>query len=44
LLDSAIPASFLVPTPSDDAALTEDEDPLEDGTLFDEETDETAGS
>ncbi len=44
LLDSAIPASFLVPTPSDDDALTEDEDPLEDGTLFDEETDETAGS
>ncbi|MGV2976081.1 SMC-Scp complex subunit ScpB [Roseibium alexandrii] len=44
LLDSAIPASFLVPIPSDDVALTEDEDPLEDGTLFDEETDETAGS
>ncbi|MEP1934603.1 MAG: SMC-Scp complex subunit ScpB [Roseibium sp.] len=42
LLDSAVPASFMVPTPNDDAALTEDEDPLEDGSLFDDETDETA--
>ncbi|WP_420415231.1 SMC-Scp complex subunit ScpB [Roseibium sp.] len=42
LLDSAIPASFMVPTPNDDTALAEDEDPLEDGTLFDDETDETA--
>ena len=46
LLDSAIPASFLVPVPNDDAALTEDEDPLEDGSLFDddEHADETAES
>ncbi|QFT32283.1 hypothetical protein FIV00_17460 [Labrenzia sp. THAF82] len=42
LLDSAVPASFMVPTPNDDAALTEDEDPLEDGSLFDGDTDETA--
>ncbi|MEP3047320.1 MAG: SMC-Scp complex subunit ScpB [Roseibium sp.] len=42
LLDSAVPASFMVPTPNDDAGLTEDEDPLEDGSLFDDETDETA--
>lgn len=42
LLDSAVPASFLVPTPSDEDALTEDEDPLEDGSLFDEPADETA--
>jgi segregation and condensation protein B len=41
LLDSAIPASFMVPAPNDDTALAEDEDPLEDGTLFDDETDET---
>lgn len=40
LLDSAIPASFMVPTPNDDEALAEDEDPLEDGSLFDDETDE----
>jgi len=46
LLDSAIPASFLVPVPNDDSALTEDEDPLEDGSLFDddEHADETAES
>lgn len=45
LLDSAVPASFLVPTPNDDTSLTEDEDPLEDGSLFDDdEADETAGS
>ena len=45
LLDSAVPASFLVPTPNDDIALTEDEDPLEDGSLFDDDdADETAGS
>ncbi len=37
LLDSAVPASFMVPTPNDAAALTEEEDPLEDGTLFDED-------
>jgi len=37
LLDSAVPASFLVPSPSDDPALTEDEDPLEEGTLFEED-------
>ncbi len=42
LLDSAVPASFMVPTPNDDAALMEDEDPLEDGSLFDGDTDETA--
>lgn len=41
LLDSAVPASFMVPIPNDDAALTEDEDPLEDGSLFDDETAET---
>ncbi|MTI45670.1 condensin subunit ScpB [Roseibium hamelinense] len=35
LLDSAIPASFMVPTPDDDEALTEDEDPLDDESLFD---------
>ncbi|WP_417683939.1 SMC-Scp complex subunit ScpB [Roseibium sp.] len=35
MLDSAIPASFLVPTPNDDEELGEDEDPLEDGSLFD---------
>lgn len=39
LLDSAIPASFLVPVPNDDTALTEDEDPLEDGSLFDDDED-----
>ncbi len=42
LLDSAVPASFLVPTPNDDVALTEDEDPLEDGSLFDTDAVETA--
>ncbi len=42
LLDSAIPASFLVPTPNDDLALTEDEDPLEDGSLFDDDAEEPA--
>lgn len=44
LLDSAVPASFMVPTPNDDVALTEEEDPLEDGTLFDDDTDEPAGA
>jgi len=44
LLDSAIPASFLVPAPDDDAALTEDEDPLEDGSLFDDDADDPAGA
>ncbi|GAA0770652.1 SMC-Scp complex subunit ScpB [Roseibium denhamense] len=37
LLDSAVPASFMVPTPNDDASLTDDEDPLDEGSLFDEE-------
>src|SRR5215475_9078127 len=31
LLDSRLPTGFIVPTPSDDAALREDEDPLEPG-------------
>ncbi|MBN9670471.1 SMC-Scp complex subunit ScpB [Labrenzia aggregata] len=44
LLDSAVPASFLVPTPNDDAALNEEEDALEDGFLFGEDTEETAGA
>nr|WP_244304471.1 SMC-Scp complex subunit ScpB [Roseibium aestuarii] len=35
LLDSAIPANFLVPMPNDSADLAEDEDPLEEGLLFD---------
>jgi len=33
LLDGRIPAGFTVPLPSDDAALREDEDPLEPGDL-----------
>ena len=33
LLDSRLPGGFNVPTPSDDPALREDEDPLEDGEL-----------
>lgn len=37
LLDSAIPASFFVPTPDDSEELTEEEDPLEAGSLFDED-------
>ncbi|WP_153769305.1 SMC-Scp complex subunit ScpB [Labrenzia sp. CE80] len=37
LLDSAIPASFMVPTPNDASELDEDEDPLEEGDLFDDE-------
>lgn len=37
LLDSAIPASFLVPAPDDSAELSEDEDPLEEGSLFDDD-------
>jgi len=40
LLDSAVPASFMVPTPNDDAALAEDEDPLEDDSLFTEDGEE----
>lgn len=36
LLDSAIPASFMVPTPDDTEDLSEDEDPLDDDTLFDD--------
>src|SRR3954453_23424918 len=31
LLDSRLPSGFSVPTPSDDPALRDDEDPLEDG-------------
>lgn len=42
LLDSAIPASFLVPTPNDSVALTDDEDPLEDEALFDEDAESLA--
>ena len=37
LLDSAIPASFHVPLPNDSDILAPDEDPLEDGELFDHE-------
>jgi segregation and condensation protein B len=33
LLDGRLPAGFAVPTPSDDPALREDEDPLEPGDL-----------
>lgn len=44
LLDSAIPASFMVPAPNDDPGLSEDEDPLEDESLFDDETDQPAGA
>ena len=33
LLDSRLPGGFTVPTPSDDPALREDEDPLEPGDL-----------
>ena len=33
LLDTRLPTGFTVPTPSDDPALREDEDPLEDGDL-----------
>jgi segregation and condensation protein B len=33
LLDSRLPSGFSVPTPSDDPALREDEDPLEIGDL-----------
>jgi segregation and condensation protein B len=33
LLDSRLPSGFNVPTPSDDPALREDEDPLEEGDL-----------
>lgn len=33
LLDSRLPAGFSVPNPSDDPALREDEEPLEDGDL-----------
>jgi segregation and condensation protein B len=35
LLDSRLPTGFSVPTPSDDAALREDEDPLEAGDTLD---------
>ncbi len=33
LLDSRLPGGFSVPTPSDDPALRDDEDPLDDGEL-----------
>jgi segregation and condensation protein B len=33
LLDSRLPTGFSVPAPSDDPALREDEDPLDDGDL-----------
>jgi segregation and condensation protein B len=33
LFDGTLPAGFSVPAPSDDPALREDEDPLEDGDL-----------
>nr|WP_150524647.1 SMC-Scp complex subunit ScpB [Roseibium sediminis] len=39
LLDSAIPASFMVPTPDDTEDLSDDEDPLDDGSLFDDAED-----
>jgi segregation and condensation protein B len=35
LLDSAVPAGFLVPVPDDSAALREEEDPLDQDELFD---------
>ncbi|WP_299470576.1 SMC-Scp complex subunit ScpB [uncultured Roseibium sp.] len=44
LLDSAVPATFVVPIPNDEVALTEDEDPLEDGSFFDDDAEETAGA
>ncbi|NVK34813.1 MAG: SMC-Scp complex subunit ScpB [Rhodobacteraceae bacterium] len=40
LLDSAIPASFFVPTPDDNEDLTEEEDPLEEDGLFDADASE----
>ncbi len=33
LLDTRLPSGFTVPSPSDDPALREDEDPLEPGDL-----------
>ncbi len=42
LLDSAIPASFLVPSPNDEAALSDEEDPLEEDLLFDRDAEDTA--
>jgi segregation and condensation protein B len=33
LLDNALPAGFAMPIPSDDPALRDDEEPLEDGDL-----------
>ncbi|HEY8578364.1 MAG TPA: SMC-Scp complex subunit ScpB [Beijerinckiaceae bacterium] len=36
LFDGRLPKGFGVPTPSDDPTLTEDEDPLEGGDLFEE--------
>jgi len=34
-LDSRLPSGFSVPTPSDDVALREDEDPLDAGDTLD---------
>ncbi|MBO6757134.1 MAG: SMC-Scp complex subunit ScpB [Roseibium sp.] len=42
LLDSAVPASFMVPTPDDADTLSEDEDPLDDGSLFEDARDPDA--
>lgn len=39
LLDSAIPASFVIPEPDDKEHLTDGEDPLDDDPLFDEHND-----
>nr|WP_244299234.1 SMC-Scp complex subunit ScpB [Roseibium aquae] len=39
LLDSAVPASFIVPMPNDVEDLTADEDPLEEDGLFDDSQD-----
>ncbi len=44
LLDSAVPASFAVPSPDDDTALTDEEDPLEDESLFHEDAIEPCGN
>ena len=37
LLDSAVPAGFMVPAPSDDPELRDDEDPLDEEDVFDGE-------
>ena len=41
LLDSAVPAGFTVPVPNDSAELGAEEDPIEEGELFD--LDDTSG-